>query len=87
MDPLAAFIITLALITAVSLWYRISPFFTLIGGAILFGLLAGMTPDGTILGDHRRCRKGLFRVRHHHPLRRSHCKTPAGAAPDRRDRG
>jgi GntP family gluconate:H+ symporter len=50
MDPLVAFIITLALITAVSLWYRISPFFTLIGGAILFGLLAGMTPDRTILG-------------------------------------
>jgi GntP family gluconate:H+ symporter len=50
MDPLAAFVITLALITAVSLWYRISPFFTLVGGAVLFGLLAGMTPDATMLG-------------------------------------
>jgi gluconate:H+ symporter, GntP family len=50
MDPLTAFMITLALITAVSLWYRISPFFTLIGGAVLFGLLAGMTPDATMLG-------------------------------------
>jgi GntP family gluconate:H+ symporter len=50
MDPLIAFAITLALITIVSLWYRISPFFTLIGGAILFGLLAGMTPDATMLG-------------------------------------
>jgi gluconate:H+ symporter, GntP family len=50
MDPLPAFAITLALITAVSLWYRISPFFTLIGGAVLFGLLAGMTPDATVLG-------------------------------------
>ncbi len=50
MDPLPAFVITLALITAVSLWYRISPFFTLIGGAVLFGLLAGMTPDATMLG-------------------------------------
>lgn len=50
MDPLAAFTITLALITAVSLWYRISPFFTLIGGAILFGLLSGMSPDETIGG-------------------------------------
>ncbi len=50
MDLLLAFIITLALITVVSLYYRISPFFTLIGGAILFGLLAGMTPDATILG-------------------------------------
>ena len=50
MDPLLAFVITLALITVVSLWYRISPFFTLIGGAVLFGLLAGMTPDATMLG-------------------------------------
>ena len=50
MDLLIAFIITIAVITAVSLWYRISPFFTLIGGAILFGLLAGMTLDKTMLG-------------------------------------
>ena len=50
MDLLIAFIITIAAITAVSLWYRISPFFTLIGGAILFGLLAGMTLDETMLG-------------------------------------
>ncbi|MDO9035829.1 MAG: GntP family permease [Methanoregula sp.] len=50
MDPLLAFVITLILITIVSLWYRISPFFTLIGGAVLFGLLAGMTPDATMLG-------------------------------------
>jgi GntP family gluconate:H+ symporter len=50
MDPLPAFVITLALITIVSLRYRTSPFFTLIGGAILFGLLAGMTPDATMLG-------------------------------------
>lgn len=50
MDPLPAFVITLALITIVSLWYRTSPFFTLIGGAVLFGLLAGMTPDATMLG-------------------------------------
>jgi gluconate:H+ symporter, GntP family len=50
MDPLIAFVITLTLVTIVSLWYRISPFFTLIGGAILFGLLAGMTPDATMMG-------------------------------------
>jgi gluconate:H+ symporter, GntP family len=50
MDPLIAFVITLALITLVSLRYRISPFFTLIGGAVLFGLLAGMTLDATMLG-------------------------------------
>ncbi len=50
MDPLIAFVITLALITAVSVWLRISPFFTLIGGAVLFGLLTGMTPDATVMG-------------------------------------
>ncbi|WP_292424458.1 GntP family permease [Methanoregula sp.] len=50
MDPLLAFVITLALITIVSLRYRISPFFTLIGGAVLFGFLAGMTFDATMLG-------------------------------------
>jgi len=50
MDPIVAFVITLALITAVSLRYRISPFFTLIGGAIFFGLMAGMTLDATMLG-------------------------------------
>jgi gluconate:H+ symporter, GntP family len=50
MDPLIAFAVTLVLITAFSLRYRISPFFTLVGGAVLFGLLAGMTPDATMLG-------------------------------------
>jgi gluconate:H+ symporter, GntP family len=50
MDLLIAFIITLALITLVSLRFRISPFFTLIGGAILFGLLSGMTLDATFVG-------------------------------------
>ncbi|MDD1728426.1 MAG: GntP family permease [Methanospirillum sp.] len=49
-DPLIAFGITIALITIVSIWYRISPFFTLIGGALLFGLLSGMSPDETIQG-------------------------------------
>lgn len=50
MDPLFAFVIVLALITIISLWYRISPFFTLIGGAILFGFLSGMTLDATMQG-------------------------------------
>jgi len=50
MDPIFAFVITLFLITLVSLRYRISPFITLIGGAVLFGLLAGMTLDATMLG-------------------------------------
>jgi GntP family gluconate:H+ symporter len=50
MDLLVAFVITLALITLVSIRYRISPFFTLIGGSILFGLLAGLTLDATMVG-------------------------------------
>jgi len=50
MDLLIAFVITLALITLVSLRFRISPFFTLIGGAILFGLLSGMTIDAIFMG-------------------------------------
>ncbi len=50
MDLLTAFVITLALITLISVRYRISPFFTLIGGSILFGLLGGLTLDATMLG-------------------------------------
>jgi len=50
MDLLVAFVITLALITLVSIRYRISPFFTLIGGSVLFGLLAGLTLDATMVG-------------------------------------
>jgi GntP family gluconate:H+ symporter len=50
MDLLPAFVITLALITLVSVRYRISPFFTLIGGSVLFGLLGGLTLDATLLG-------------------------------------
>jgi GntP family gluconate:H+ symporter len=50
MDPLIVFAITLALIPRVSIWYRISPFFTLIGGSVLFGLLTGSTLDTTLLG-------------------------------------
>jgi GntP family gluconate:H+ symporter len=50
MDLLVAFVITLALITLISVRYRISPFFTLIGGSVLFGLLAGLTLDATLGG-------------------------------------
>ncbi len=50
MDPLPAFVIILILITVISLRYRLSPFLTLIGGALLFGLLSGMTPDETFNG-------------------------------------
>ncbi|HUU76369.1 MAG TPA: GntP family permease [Methanoregulaceae archaeon] len=49
MDPLLAFVITLALITVLGLKYRIAPFFTLIGGALLFGILTGLDPDTIIL--------------------------------------
>lgn len=49
MDLLLVFAVTLVLISATGLWIRISPFFTLVGGAILFGLLSGLTPDATIL--------------------------------------
>lgn len=45
MDPLLAFLFVIICITIVSIWYRLSPFFILIGGAILFGLLVGMAPD------------------------------------------
>lgn len=48
LDPLLAFVVCLALITVISLKYRIIPFFTLIGGALAFGLLAGMDPDTII---------------------------------------
>ena len=50
MDPLIAFAIALALVTLISIRYRISPFFTLIGGSVFFGLVAGMTLDATLLG-------------------------------------
>ncbi len=50
MDLFIVFIITLGLITIAGVYFRISPFFTLIGGTILFGLLAGMGPEQVILG-------------------------------------
>jgi len=46
----ASFAITLAFITFVGVRYRTSPFFSLIGGAILFGLLAGMSPEQVFQG-------------------------------------
>ena len=50
MDLFIAFVITIALISVVSIRYRVSPFFTLIGGSVLFGLLGGLTLDVTIQG-------------------------------------
>ncbi|PWR71173.1 GntP family permease [Methanospirillum stamsii] len=50
MDPLPAFFIVIICITIFSTWFRISPFFILIGGAMLFGLLVGMTWDMVMMG-------------------------------------
>ena len=44
MHTLLAFALTLAAITIVSVRYRVPPFLTLIGGAVLYGLLAGLDP-------------------------------------------
>jgi len=46
---LTIFILTLLFITAMSLWLRPPPFFTLFTGALLFGLASGMNPDQVIL--------------------------------------
>jgi GntP family gluconate:H+ symporter len=48
MDPLPAFVITLALISIVGIRFRISPFFTLVGGALFFGVLTGIPPEQII---------------------------------------
>lgn len=46
----AVFIIVLVLITIASHRYRFPTFFTLVGGALLFGLLAGLGLDKTVEG-------------------------------------
>jgi len=48
MDPLPAFLITLVLISVIGILFRISPFFTLVGGALFFGALTGIAPDQLI---------------------------------------
>jgi GntP family gluconate:H+ symporter len=45
-----AFVVVLALVSFVSHRYRVSPFFALIGGALLFGLLSGLGIDRTVEG-------------------------------------
>lgn len=45
LDPLPAFILTMTFVTIIGLKYKIIPFFTLVGGAILFGILTGMDLD------------------------------------------
>jgi len=48
MDPLAAFAITLILISVIGIWHRIPPFFTLVGGALFFGVLTRIPPEQII---------------------------------------
>lgn len=48
MDPLPAFAITLVLISVIGIWHRIPPFFTLVGGALFFGILTGIPPEQLI---------------------------------------
>ena len=49
MDSLIAFAIILVLIAVAGIRYRLSPFFTMIGGAVLFGLLTGSNLDTILL--------------------------------------
>ena len=44
MHTLIAFAVTLLAVTLVSVRHRVPPFLTLIGGAVLYGLLAGLDP-------------------------------------------
>lgn len=48
MDPLPAFAITLVLISVIGIWHRLPPFFTLVGGAIFYGILTRIPPDQLI---------------------------------------
>jgi GntP family gluconate:H+ symporter len=64
MDPLPTFAITLAVISIIGIWHRISPFFTLVGGALFYGILTGIPPDQliqTITGGLARV-FGLFAI-------------------------
>jgi H+/gluconate symporter and related permeases len=48
LEALSAFLLTLCLVTVAGLRFRVSPFFILIGGAIVYGILTGMAPDQLI---------------------------------------
>jgi len=48
MDPLPAFALTILVISFIGIRFRISPFFTLVGGALFYGVLAGIPPDRLI---------------------------------------
>ena len=45
MDPLPAFALTLLVISFIGIRFRLSPFFTLVGGALFYGVLVGLPPD------------------------------------------
>ena len=44
----AVFVLVLVLVSVAGHRYRVSPFFALVGGALLFGLLAGLGLDRTV---------------------------------------
>ena len=46
---LIIFLFALIFITVMSIWVRAPPFFTLLAGALFYGLLAGMEPDQVII--------------------------------------
>ena len=48
MYTLLIFLVTIILITAVAIRYKAPPFLTLVGGALFFGLVSGMTLESTI---------------------------------------
>ncbi|NYT07790.1 MAG: GntP family permease [Methanomicrobiales archaeon] len=48
MDPLPAFALTLLAISVIGIRFRIAPFFTLVGGALFYGILTGLAPDRLI---------------------------------------
>ncbi|OPX71723.1 MAG: putative transporter [Methanoregulaceae archaeon PtaB.Bin152] len=47
--PLLTFLVVMLFVTAMSIRVKAPPFFTLLFGALFFGLLSGMTPDQVVL--------------------------------------
>jgi len=48
MYALPVFLVTILLITAIAIRYKSPPFLTLVGGALFFGIVSGMTLESTI---------------------------------------
>jgi GntP family gluconate:H+ symporter len=48
LEALPAFLLTVCLVTIAGLRFRVSPFFILVGGAIVYGVLTGMAADQLI---------------------------------------